>query len=265
VTGTVPSIPLIAASIMSKKLAEGTDGLVLDVKVGSGAFMRTIEDARTLASTMIDIGEGMGCRTRALLTSMDQPLGRAVGNANEVAEAIAMLKEEGPADYSEVCTALGVEMLTLAGRGADEARAELRQVIASGQALEQFRRFVEAQGGDPRVVDDPDEVLPQPPSRRVVEATQSGVVSGFDCAAVGRACGVLGGGRAKASDAIDHAVGIEVLVEIGDAVEPGTPLFTIGYRDDAKADASEATLREAIAFGLAGTAPVLIRERLPQG
>lgn len=247
VTGTVPSIPLIAASIMSKKLAAGLDGLVLDVKTGSGAFMKSFDDAATLAQTMIAIGEGMGCRTRACVTSMEQPLGRAVGHSNEMVEAFAALRGEGPKDYLEVCMALGVEMLQLAlGVSADAARASLRAAIDSGRALEHCRRWIEAQGGNPRVIDEPYKYMPRAPHERMLEATVSGYLNAFDCAEVGRACGILGGGRATASDKIDHAVGIEVLAKLGDRIDPGTPLFSIAYRDEDKAKQAEALLRQAI-------------------
>ena len=246
VTGTVPSIPLIAASIMSKKLAEGLDSLVLDVKVGSGAFMKTLPEARRLAKTMISIGEGMGCCTSALLTDMSQPLGCRVGHANEVFEAIETLRGEGPDDTTALCLALGEEMLQLAGRSQGEAKAALTDAIESGRALDAFRRFVRAQGGDPRVADDPLGILPSAPHKLKVRAGRDGTVSAFDCAAVGHACGVLGGGRATASDTIDFGVGIEVLVKIGDRVKQGHPLFKVSYRDEAKAASATALLSDSV-------------------
>ena len=263
VTGTVASVELIAASIMSKKLAEGIKGLVLDVKTGSGAFMKRHEDAQRLAKTMISIGEGMGCSTRAWITNMDQPLGRAVGNANEVAEAIAALRGEGPADYTEVCMTLGAEMLQLAGLEATEAaaRQRLQAVVDSGDALQRFARFVEAQGGDPRVVEDA-AVMPQLKTKLMVEAPRAGVVAAFDTTAVGRACGVLGGGRAKADDAIDHAVGFDVLAKIGDSVQVGDPLFEITYRDQDSAQQAKALLLESLTLAEEAVAPKLIIERL---
>jgi len=265
VTGTVPSTPLIAASIMSKKLAEGLDGLVLDVKVGSGAFMKTVARARDLARTMIEIGEAMGCRTRTLLTSMEQPLGRAVGNATEVAEAIAALQGEGPEDFVRVCLALGREMLDLAGIATDTEAAEqmLHDAIESGAGLETLRKMIEAQSGDPSVVDSPQKVLPRAPHTVVIEAERSGFVHSFDCAAVGRACGVLGGGRERAGEEIDHAVGIDVRVEIGDAVEPGMPLFAIHWRDAARRDDAVGILRTALSIEPeAVTAPTLLIDRI---
>ena len=245
VTGTVPSVALIAASIMSKKLSVGLDGLVLDVKVGTGAFMKTFDAAQELAQTMIAIGKGMGCDTRACITDMNQPLGRFVGHSNEVAEAIATLRGEGPEDYTELCYALGVEMLGLAqGLSAEAARQALDKAVNSGAALDHFGRMVAAQGGDRRVVDDLS-LMPWAPERRDILAPTAGYISAFSCADVGRACGVLGGGRATADDLIDHGVGIEVLHKIGAAVTEKTPLFTITYRDAARADQAAAILRQA--------------------
>lgn len=265
VTATVPSIPLIAASILSKKLAEGLDGLVLDVKVGSGAFMRTREDAVALSRTMLELGTAMGCDTRVLVTDMEQPLGRAVGNANEVAEAIATLRGEGPADFTELCLALGAEMLQLAGAAPDEAaaRAQLVRAVESGEALERFRRFVTAQGGDGRVVDAPDALLPRAPHRETIRAARDGIVAGFACAEVGRACGVLGGGRATAGEPIDHAVGLEVLVRIGDQVRAGDPLFEVDYRDAKRLAEARSILERAIVLADAQVAArPLVHERL---
>lgn len=247
VTGTVPSIPLISASIMSKKLAEGINGLVLDVKTGSGAFMKTVEAARDLALHMIGIGEGMGCATRALITDMSQPLGRAVGNANEVAEAIAAMRGEGPPDLVEITCALGAEMLLLGDvvDTRDEGLAQIAEVLSNGRALSHFARFVEGQGGDARVVDDPEGVLPRAPHTRVVTARRGGYASAFDCAEIGRACGLLGGGRARAEDAIDPGVGLTCHVSLGDAVEVGTPLFTMSYRTAEQAEAATRVLEAA--------------------
>lgn len=176
VTGTVPSVELIAASIMSKKLSVGLNGLVLDVKVGTGAFMKTQKDAERLADTMIAIGNSMNCKTKACITSMDQPLGVAVGNANEVIEAIDMLKGKAPEDYAQICFALGTEMLTIAtSMNREEARKALEEVIRNGKALEHFRKCVEAQGGDPRVVDDYS-ILKIAPNKISLNAKASGYI-----------------------------------------------------------------------------------------
>ncbi|MCL2325898.1 MAG: thymidine phosphorylase [Proteobacteria bacterium] len=261
VTGTVPSIPLIAASIMSKKLSVGLNGLVLDVKVGSGAFMKTQEKAQDLADTMISIGKAMSCDVRACITSMDQPLGVAVGNANEVIEAIEMLKGNAPGDYEEICYALGTEMLSIAkGISPDDARAELQSAIDSGRALEHMRQCIAAQGGDARVVDDYS-LLPIAKDRMTVRAAQAGFVDSFDCEAVGKAACVLGAGREQAGAPIDHSVGLEVLCKIGDPVQVGTPLFEVYYNDDIKAKIASGMLHDALK--ISDTAPrhnALIRD-----
>src|SRR3954471_20220806 len=233
-TATVDSIPLIAASIMSKKLAEGLDGLVLDIKRGSGAFVTSLEDEIKLAKVMIDIGQSHSCPTVALLTAMDRPLGRACGNALEIEEAIQALAGEGPADLMEVTYALGVEMLVLAGdpssRG--EARAKLEKLIRNGSAADCFRKIVEAQGGDPRVMDDPG-LLPQAGAVEIFAATRRGFVGRVEPRAIGRAIIDMGGGRSKMEDTIDHAVGLVITAKPGDWVEPGEPLGTIFARDRA--------------------------------
>ena len=249
VTGTVPSIPLIAASIMSKKLSVGLNGLVLDVKVGTGAFMKTQALAQELADTMISIGNAMNCNTRACITSMDQPLGVAVGNANELIEAIEMLKGNAPKDYEEICYALGTEMLSIAkGISPDDAREELSRAISSGKALEALRKNVASQGGDPRIVDDYS-LLNVAKDKVVVKATRSGYVTGYHCEEVGKASCVLGGGREVAGAPIDHSVGLEVLHKIGDKVEAGTALFNVYYHDEKKAEKACQMLLDAIHIG----------------
>jgi pyrimidine-nucleoside phosphorylase/thymidine phosphorylase len=228
VTATVESIPLIAGSIMSKKLAEGIDALVLDVKVGSGAFMKTLEDARRLATTLAGIGRGMGKRVSALLTDMSQPLGRAVGNALEVRESIELLRGGGPADVRALTVELGAEMLLLGGVAASlaEARGAIEAAIADGRGLDRFRRVVAAQGGDPAVVDDPSR-LPSSTVLRDVLAPSAGVVEAIDTEGVGLAAMVLGAGRARVEDRIDPAAGIVVHKKLGDRVERGEPLCTL--------------------------------------
>lgn len=250
-TGTVEAIPLIAASIMSKKLAEGLTGLVLDVKTGAGAFMPKIDDALKLAHTMISLGERRGCPTVALLTDMDAPLGVACGNALEVEESVLCLRGEGPADLREVTLALSAEMLLVAKlvRTEPEARKMLEQALSSGAALERFREIVRAQGGDERVVDNPKGVLPQAKLTKVLAAEQAGVVERVEPRVVGRAIIALGGGRTKVSDEIDPSVGVMMHLRPGAKVERGAPLATIHARDEATLAAAEEMLRRAIRVG----------------
>ncbi|MEE2786909.1 MAG: thymidine phosphorylase [Myxococcota bacterium] len=224
VTATVESIPLISSSIMSKKLAEGIDGLVLDVKVGSGAFMKTVAQARELAHTMVKIGSTMGKDVVALLTDMNQPLGRMVGNALEVKESIEILKNAGPSDVRALTLALAEDMLRLGG--VDPAQAEI--ALSSGRALELFGQIIEAQGGDPRVIDDPRH-LPTAQDRVSVTADRTGYVQTIDTRRVGLATVALGAGRKVKEDDVDPAVGLEVAVRLGDWVEQGQPLFWIHH------------------------------------
>lgn len=265
VTATVESIPLIAASIMSKKLAEGIDGLVLDVKVGGGAFMKTLDDARRLATTLAAIGRGMGKRVAALLTDMSQPLGAAVGNALEVEEAIAVLRGGGPADVRALTVELGAEMLRLGGVAVTvaEGRAAIEAAIADGRGLAKLRAIVEAQGGDPRAVDDPGR-LPRAPRRLEVAAPAAGIVEAIDAEAVGLAAMALGAGRAKVEDRIDPAAGIVVHRRLGDRVERGEPLCTLHFGDAAGApDRSAARAAAAWRLGPGPAAPPpLIIERM---
>jgi len=232
VTGTVESIPLIAASVMSKKIAGGAQGIVLDVKTGSGAFMKTVEEARHLAEAMVAIGREVGRRTVALISDMDQPLGRAVGNALEVAEAIVTLQGTGPEDVTELSLALGARMLLLAGAESSLEAAEerLRRALEDGLALERFRKLVEAQGGDARVVDDPG-LLPRAQHALAVAADGGGVVVSIDALAVGLAAMTLGAGRARTDDRIDPAVGILLERKVGDRVAAGQPLATVLAND----------------------------------
>ncbi|MFA5624595.1 MAG: thymidine phosphorylase [Bradymonadales bacterium] len=262
VTGTVASIPLIAASIMSKKMSVGLNGLVLDVKTGSGAFMKTEAMARELADTMISIGNAMNCTTRACITSMDQPLGRAVGNANEVIEAIDMLKGQGPKDYAEICYAIGAEMLMVAKKlSHKEAMAELENAVKSGAALEQMRKNIQAQGGNPAVIDNYN-LLSLAKYNTDFCVEQNGYIASFDCEAVGKAACVLGGGREVAGQAIDHSVGIEVLHKIGDRLHFNDPLFKITYQDEDKLQKAKAILKDAFVMSEEKVAaPALIRDR----
>jgi len=229
-SGTVPSIPLIASSIMSKKLAEDLDGLVLDVKVGSGAFMKTVEEATELAETMAAIGRGHGTATVAHLTAMDQPLGNKIGNTLEIEESIEILRGGGPHDMIEITRTLAVEMLLLAGvaHDADAAISRVRHVVNTGQALQKFRDVVEAQGGDPAIVDGTRE-LATAPHRHTLRARSNGYVRQCDALAVGMATVRLGGGRVAADDVIDPTVGVVLAAKVGDQVKEGDELATIHY------------------------------------
>lgn len=245
-TATVESIPLIAASIMSKKLAEGIDGLVLDVKTGDGAFMRKFEDSRLLAETMCDIGRSMGKRVVALITRMDQPLGRAVGNAVEVAEALDCLRNKGPADLTKLSVELAAEMVLLAGiaKTIDEARGVCLETIISGAALDRFRRLIEIQGGDPRVVDDPG-LLPQARRKVEVASERGGFVRSLSARPIGEATMLLGAGRARVDSKIDPAVGLILNKKVGDRVEKGETLGALHVNDEANLEKATALVRGA--------------------
>jgi pyrimidine-nucleoside phosphorylase len=263
VTGTVESIPLISASIMSKKLAEGLNGLVLDVKTGSGAFLPDQAQALELAETMIGLGQARGCPTVALLTAMDRPLGRACGNALEVEEAIEGLRGAGPADLMEVTYALGGEMLLLVGAAKDraEARKRLEESVTSGRALETLGSIIEAQGGNPAVVDDPD-LLPQAGEVEVFRAPRDGVVFRIDPRRIGRAILELGGGRRTIEDEIDPAVGFVIPVKPGDRVTAGEPLASIFAGNREGIELGLAALREAVVIGESGALTPLITHRV---
>src|SRR6185503_6140081 len=263
-TATVDSIPLIAASIMSKKLAEGLDGLVLDVKLGSGAFVQTLDDAMTLSKVMIELGHDHQCPTVALITAMDRPLGRACGNALEVEEAIQALTGEGPADLMEVTYALGVEMLMLGGfsGGRGEARATLEKLIRTGAAAEHFRKIISAQGGDPRVVDDPG-LLPQAKAVEIYAAARRGFVAAVEPRTIGKAIIDMGGGRSKMEDVVDPSVGLVLTAKPGDWVEAGEPLGTIFARDRAGVEIARQALGTAIRIGDEAEPPLpLISHRI---
>jgi thymidine phosphorylase len=238
VTGTVESIPLIASSIMSKKIAEGTAALVLDVKVGSGAFMRDIADARLLAQTMVTLGEEHGVRTSALLTRMDTPLGRSVGNALEVGESVATLSGHGPADLVEVVLALAAEMLRLAGIDADPAAA-----LADGRALASYRAMIAAQGGDPDVP------LPRAARSRLVPAPASGFVRRLDARAVGVAAWRLGAGRARKEDSVSASAGVRCLAKPGERVDRGQPVLELLTGDEARFERALEALEGGIEIG----------------
>jgi pyrimidine-nucleoside phosphorylase len=251
VTATVESLPLIAASIMSKKMAEGIDALVLDVKCGDGAFLRRREEAKALATTMVGIGRGMGKKVAALLTDMEQPLGRTVGNALEVKECVETLKGRGPADLESLSVELAAWMAHLCGAvpGLDVARARVRDALASGAGLERFRRVVELQGGDPRVCDDPASVLPRAPETVVVRAERDGRVVRLAARAIGHAAMVLGAGRETVDGAIDPSVGFVFHKKVGDPVAVGEPILTVHAGRASRRDAALARLAEAIVVG----------------
>ena len=256
VTGTVESIPLICASILSKKIAEGIGALVLDVKVGRGAFMKTADDARQLATWLAGIAERNGVRTEALLTPMDVPLGRAVGNANEVVESIEVLKGRGPSDVEGLSVRFAARMLVLSGQVSadDAAERQVRHALTSGAGLERFRAIVEAQGGDPRVIDDYSR-LPQPAAREPWLAPRDGVVTDLEAELIGRAAVALGAGRDRADAAVDPAAGIDILAPIGSSVRRGDPVLMLGCRDAARLPAARALIERAVAIGETGQAP----------
>jgi pyrimidine-nucleoside phosphorylase len=263
VTGTVESIPLISASIMSKKLAEGLNGLVLDVKTGSGAFLPEQAQALELARTMIGLGHARGCPTVALLTAMDRPLGHACGNALEVEEAIEGLRGSAPADLMEVTYALGVEMLLLVGAAGDrlEARQRLEESVTSGRALQTMASIIEAQGGNPAVLDDP-ELLPQAGEVEVFRAPRDGVVARVEPRRIGQAILQLGGGRRTIEEEIDPAVGFVIPVKPGDTVRSGEPLASIFARDRQGIAIGLEALQEAVVIGESGTLTPLISHRV---
>jgi pyrimidine-nucleoside phosphorylase len=245
-TGTVPSIPLIASSIMSKKLAEDLDGLVLDVKVGEGAFMENREQAMALAETLVGIGRSYDLNVVALLTNMSTPLGREIGNANEVAESIAVLAGGGPDDLVEITYTLGSEMLQLAGLAqTDEAaRQLLRAAIDSGAAMEKFAQVIEAQGGDPRVIEHPG-ILPKARYQEELPAPRSGYVTVCDALKVGVAAMRLGAGRERKEDKIDPAAGITIVAKLGERVDEGQPLARMNYNDEGRLAMARPLLKRA--------------------
>ncbi|MBN1206941.1 MAG: thymidine phosphorylase [Myxococcaceae bacterium] len=264
VTATVDCLPLIASSIMSKKLAEGIDALVLDVKTGSGAFMKELKDSRALARTMIDIGKAMNRKVTALLTDMDQPLGRTVGNALEVIEAVDMLRGQAPEDYTEVTLALTAEMLVLGGKAAtaQEARQRLTRAVEDGSALRKLKEIVQAQGGDPRAIDDY-ALLPQARATADVVAPEGGFVTGIDTEAVGLAAVALGAGRQRVDSPIDPAVGFTLLRKVGEPVKAGEPVVRVHYNDEGPLKDVKQRLLVAYRFGPRAPAPrPLIVERL---
>ncbi|MFF2482097.1 pyrimidine-nucleoside phosphorylase [Paenibacillus sp. NPDC058071] len=255
VTATVESIPLIASSVMSKKIAAGADAIVLDVKTGSGAFMKTLDDAERLAQAMVDIGTQVGRRTAAIISDMDQPLGFAIGNALEVAEAVATLKGQGPDDLTSLCLTLSAHMAVLGGKASsvEEAEALLRKQLDNGEALAKFKQFVAAQGGDASIADEPNR-LPTAPLAIEVKAAASGFVAKIDAERLGVAAMLLGAGRATKDDAIDYAVGITIRKKIGDPVTEGETIATLHARQDGSA-ASEAKAKVIEAYRFSAERP----------
>ncbi|WP_201713380.1 pyrimidine-nucleoside phosphorylase [Rossellomorea arthrocnemi] len=263
VTATVNSIPLIASSIMSKKIAAGADAIVLDVKTGAGAFMKTLDDSKDLAKAMVNIGNNVGRKTMAVISDMSQPLGYAIGNALEVKEAIDTLKGEGPEDLTELCLTLGSHMVFLAEKATtlEEARSLLQKAIEDGSALENFKVFLESQGGDPSVVDEPSK-LPQATYKFELESKQDGYVSEIVADAVGTAAMWLGAGRATKDSVIDLAVGLELRKKIGDEVKAGDSLATI-YSNAENIDNVKEKLYESIKVTSEHvTAPTLIHTEI---
>jgi pyrimidine-nucleoside phosphorylase len=246
VTGTVESPYLICASIMSKKLAEGIDALVLDVKTGSGAFMKNEKDAAFLAELMVETGERMAKQVVALITDMDQPLGRMIGNALEVVEVVEVLRGEGPQDLRELCLELSGWMLHLGGvaDSVAEGKTQSERLITSGQALDRFRKMVELQGGDPRTIDDPKK-LPQARHTTIVSSPSDGYLTSVQCEQAGTACVILGGGRERKEDSVDPAVGIVLHKKVGDEVSAGEPLATIHYNAESRLVRAQQLLAES--------------------
>jgi pyrimidine-nucleoside phosphorylase len=246
-TATVPSIPLIAASVMSKKLAVETDLILLDVKAGSGAFMKTVEDAGKLAAACARLAAGWGRRARAAVTDMSQPLGDAVGNALDVAEAVRVLRGEQAGRLAELTTVFATAALgSLEGVPEEDARARAEKALTSGRAAETFARMVEAQGGDPRVVDDPWSVLPRASSVTPITSDRAGWLTAVDAEGVGRAAIGLGAGRSKKEDPIDPAVGVMLHVKVGDRVEPGAEIGEVHARDAEAASRAAEEVRATI-------------------
>ncbi len=263
VTATVESIPLIAASVMSKKLAAGADCIVLDVKYGRGAFMTTLDAARQLAQTMVAIGRHAGRKVTAVLSSMQQPLGFAIGNALEIREAIAALRGHGPADLVELCLVLGSELVQMAGlrTSAAEARALLETALRSGAAWEKFRAMVINQGGDPTAIEDLDR-LPTAPVQVDLPAPESGFVAAIDGQKLGLAVNALGGGRTRAEDTIDHAVGLVLRAKVGTAIASGDPLLTIHAARQSDVTAVAERLRNAYTISKTPPMPLPLVEEI---
>lgn len=256
VTGTVESIPLLSSSIMSKKLAEGSDALVLDVKCGSGAFMKDFEGARALAESMVSIGAHAGMRTEAVVTDMSAPLGVAVGNTIEIIECLETLKGGGPDDVLAIVRRIGARMLVLAGAQPDGAAADaaVSRALESGAALERFRQVIERQGGNPRVVDDYS-LLPGVSTSVRLLADRAGFVTRLEAEPIGRASNLLGAGRSHVGDTVDHAVGISIRARVGERVARGQPILELHHRNNRGVDGALALCRDAVGIGEVAPAP----------
>jgi pyrimidine-nucleoside phosphorylase len=266
VTATVDSLPLIVASIMSKKIAGGAQAIVIDVKTGSGAFLPRLEDSRRLAQALVAIGTKLGRKMAAVITDMSQPLGRTVGNALEVREAIETLQGKGPEDVATLCCELGAELLVFSGRAPDRSTAvrELRALLANGKALAKFRDLIQQQGGDVRVLDDPG-LLPQAARRIEIRSTTAGTVRRLDALSIGRAANALGAGRTKKDDAVNPAVGVEVVKKIGEKVKESGTLAVLHVNDEARLDEARRLVESAYEIDPSGApcaAPPLIVERI---
>ena len=265
VTATIESVPLISASIMSKKIAEGIGALVLDVKCGTGAFMKTPAEARTLAESLVAIGRSAGVRTQAVITAMNWPIGFTVGNANEVVESIELLKGNGRPDLVENVLELSERMLVVAGVARDraDAAARCRRALDSGEALERLKAIIERQGGNPRVIDDYG-LMPHAPAEHAINADIDGFVTDLDAGRIGRAVVVLGGGRDKVDDVIDPAVGVMIPATVGDAVRAGDPVLRVQYRSKERLQDALPLLMDAVRIGESPRpmAPLIIDEVL---
>ena len=263
VTDTVDSIPLIASSIMSKKIASGADALVIDVKTGAGAFMKTLDDSRALAKALVGIGKGVGMQCMALITDMNQPLGDAIGNALEIKESIDLLKGNGPADLEKLIVVIGGYMAVMGGKASttEEGQQLCEQVIHNGAALDRFKAMIADQGGDANVVDDPEHLLPQAAYQIDLPAKSAGVVSKIVADEVGVASMLLGGGRQKAGDKLDYAVGIMLHKKIGDPVSTGESLLTI-YSNRENVDDISDLLYQNIEISESAEKPTLIYETI---
>jgi pyrimidine-nucleoside phosphorylase len=250
---------------MSKKIAEGIDALILDVKTGRGAFMKTLDGSRALAASLVAIGKSAGVNTQAVITAMNWPIGSAVGNANEVIECLELLKGNGPADLLKISLELAERMLVAShvAKNRTEAAAMCRRALDSGQALERFRAVIERQGGDPRVIDDYS-LMPDAPGEHVIKTETAGFVTELDAELIGRASVALGGGRDKVDDQIDPGVGIMIAATVGDAVEVGDPVLRVVYRQESRLGAALPLLNEAVrvAAQRRPPAPLIIDEVL---
>ena len=264
VTSTVDSLPLIVSSIMSKKIAGGARGIVIDVKTGSGAFLKSLEDSRNLARALVTIGARLGRKISALITDMSQPLGKMVGNALEVREAIQTLQGEGPQDLEDLCCALGAELVLFSGEEIDHSEAveALRHLLHDGSALDRFAQMLANQGGDIDVIDNLD-LLPKAKKQLEIRTSRAGIVTGLDALSIGKAANLLGAGRFTKEDVIDKAVGVELLAKIGKAVRKDEPVALLHVNDEANLESAQNLVRDAYNIGEKETiAPRLIIDRV---